>query len=290
MSKKIDTKKILFGAMLCGGLFLGMTIMTKRKTENRSAGDVNPHKRNEGIPATIYEKYIKPAMDKLFSFIGLIALSPLFAAISLAVVLDDPGPVIFTQRRVGKDKRFFSLHKFRSMKMSTPHDMPTHQLKNPEQYITRVGRILRKTSLDELPQIWDIFRGNMSIIGPRPALWNQGDLVAERDKYGANDVRPGLTGLAQVNGRDELEIPEKARLDGIYRLELRKGSWEGLKMDCKCFIRTIKSVLSSDGVVEGGTGSLQAVGRARQKEGMKQTCQRMRWAGEYVSVPLETRG
>jgi O-antigen biosynthesis protein WbqP len=164
---------------------------------------------------------------------------------------------MFTQKRVGKGKTYFQLHKFRSMKMSTPHDMPTHMLENPDQYITRVGRLIRKTSLDELPQIWDIFTGKMAIIGPRPALWNQDDLVAERDKYGANDVLPGLTGWAQINGRDELEIPVKAKLDGDYVTVLKKGGFKAFGMDIKCFFGTIVSVLKHDGVVEGGTGNMR---------------------------------
>ena len=197
-----------------------------------------------------YDRIVKRCVDVLCSFFGLLLLSPVFLAISLAIVIDDPGPVFFSQKRVGRDKRFFKLHKFRSMKMCTPHDVPTHMLENPDQYITRIGRILRKTSLDELPQIGDIFLGNMSIIGPRPALWNQDLLIAERDKYGANDIRPGLTGWAQINGRDELEIPVKAKLDGEY---VKK---EGFLFDCKCFFGTIFSVAKGEGVVEGGTGEL----------------------------------
>jgi len=179
-----------------------------------------------------------------------VLLSWLFIIISFAIVIDDPGPVLFTQKRVGKNKKLFKILKFRSMKMNTPHDTPTHMLKNPDQYITRVGKFLRKTSLDELPQIFNILVGQMSIIGPRPALWNQDDLVAERDKYGANDVRPGLSGWAQINGRDELEIQVKARLDGEY---VEKMSFA---MDWKCFWKTIISVLKREGVVEGGTGAL----------------------------------
>ena len=194
----------------------------------------------------IYDRYIKRMMDIILSFCGLIALSPVFIIIILAIKIDDPGPVLFTQKRVGRNKQYFKLHKFRSMKMSTPHDIPTHMLENPEQYITKVGRFLRLHSLDELPQIWDIFIGNMSVIGPRPALWNQDVLTAERDKYGANDIRPGLTGWAQINGRDELEIEEKDRLDGEYVEKM------GLGMDMKCFLGSIGSVLVSDGVVEGG--------------------------------------
>ena len=198
----------------------------------------------------MYSKFLKRTIDIVLSFLGLVILLPIFLILSLLVIIDDPGPVFFTQKRVGINKSFFKLHKFRSMKMSTPHDTPTHLLENPEQYITRMGKFLRKSSLDELPQIWDIFVGNMSFIGPRPALWNQDDLVAERDKYKANDVRPGLTGWAQINGRDELEIPVKAKLDGEY---VEKISFA---FDCKCFFGTIFSVLKHDGVVEGGTGEL----------------------------------
>lgn len=202
-----------------------------------------------------YEKYIKRGLDIILSFGGLVVLSPLYALIAVAIVIDDPGPVLFTQKRVGKNKEYFKLHKFRSMKMSTPHDVPTHMLENPEQYITKVGKFLRAHSLDELPQIWDIFVGNMSVIGPRPALWNQDVLTAERDKYGANDVKPGLTGWAQINGRDELEILEKARLDGEYVAKM------GLWMDIKCFLGSIGVFAHDDSVVEGGTGEMKKVGR-----------------------------
>lgn len=199
----------------------------------------------------MYNRFFKRAIDIILSFLGLVILSPVFLVLALLIVIDDPGPVFFTQKRVGINKTFFKLHKFRSMKMSTPHDMPTHLLENPDQYITKIGKFLRKSSLDELPQIWDIFVGNMSIIGPRPALWNQDDLVAERDKYGANGVRPGLTGWAQINGRDELEISVKAKFDGEYVDRM------SFAFDCKCFFGTIFSVLKHDGVVEGGTGELQ---------------------------------
>ena len=204
----------------------------------------------------MYERYVKRAIDLILSAAAMILLSWLYLLLGIIIKLDDPGPVFFSQKRVGKGKRYFRLHKFRSMKMSTPHDMPTHLLENPEQYITRVGRFLRKSSLDEIPQVWDIFVGHMSIIGPRPALWNQEDLIAERDKYGANDVRPGLTGWAQINGRDELEIPVKARLDGDYVKILKQGGLKAFAMDCRCFLGTIFSVLRSEGVVEGGTGEL----------------------------------
>jgi len=198
----------------------------------------------------MYRGFFKRFFDIILSFLAIVLLSWLFFIISLAIVVDDPGPVFFTQKRVGKNKKLFKILKFRSVKMNTPHDTPTHMLKNPEQYITRVGKFLRKTSLDELPQIFNILVGQMSIIGPRPALWNQDDLVAERDKYGANDVRPGLSGWAQINGRDELEIQVKARLDGEY---VEKMSFA---MDWKCFWKTIISVLKREGVVEGGTGAL----------------------------------
>lgn len=205
----------------------------------------------------MYEKIIKRMIDMILSACGLIILSWLYLLIAIAIAIDDPGPVMFTQKRVGKGKKYFKLHKFRSMKMSTPHDIPTHMLENPEQYITRVGRFLRRSSLDELPQIWDIFTGKMAIIGPRPALWNQDDLVAERDGCGANDVLPGLTGWAQINGRDELEIPVKGRLDGEYVRALKSGGFKAFGMDVRCFFGTIVSVIKHDGVVEGGTGELQ---------------------------------
>lgn len=203
----------------------------------------------------IYEKYIKRMFDIILSFGGLVVLSPVLIGISIAIKIDDPGPVLFTQKRMGQNKKYFKLHKFRSMKMCTPHDRPTHMLENPEQYITRVGKFLRAHSLDELPQIWDIFIGNMSVIGPRPGLWNQDLLTAERDKYGANDVKPGLTGWAQINGRDELEIPEKAKLDGEYCKNI------GLKMDAKVFLKSIHVIGKDDSVVEGGTGELKKIGR-----------------------------
>lgn len=198
----------------------------------------------------VYEKYVKRGIDLVLSFGGLVALSPVFAAISLAIKIEDPGPVLFTQKRMGQNKQYFKLHKFRSMRLDTPHDVPTHQLSNPEQYITKTGKFIRAHSLDELPQIWDIFIGNMSVIGPRPGLWNQDLLTAERDKYNANDIKPGLTGWAQINGRDELEIPEKARLDGEYVQNLSP------KMDLKCFLGSLGVFVHDDSVVEGGTGQL----------------------------------
>ncbi len=202
-------------------------------------------------PKSTYNKYIKRILDIIISFGGLVVLSPIYLVLAIAIKVDDPGPILFTQKRVGEDKQYFKLHKFRSMKMSTPHDAPTHMLENPEQYITKVGGFIRKHSLDELPQIWDIFVGNMSIIGPRPALWNQDFLTAERDKYGANDVKPGLTGWAQINGRDELEIEDKARLDGEYVENL------SFAFDVKCFLGSVFSVVKNEGVVEGGTGQIE---------------------------------
>lgn len=199
----------------------------------------------------MYRKFGKRLLDIILSGCGIVILAPLYLIIAAAIKLDDPGPVFFRQKRVGIHKTHFRIMKFRTMKMETPKDIPTHLLDHPERYITRVGRLLRKTSLDELPQIFQIFTGKMSIIGPRPALWNQFDLIAERDRYGANDVRPGLTGWAQINGRDELDIDVKARFDGEY---VEKMSF---LFDCKCFFGTIVSVLKHDGVVEGGTGQLQ---------------------------------
>ena len=205
---------------------------------------------------SFYDVVFKRVIDIVLSLLGLLILSPVFLIVCLAVLIDDPGPIFFSQRRVGKKKQFFKLHKFRTMKMCTPHDVPTHMLDNPEQYITRVGKFLRKSSLDELPQIWDIFIGNMSVIGPRPALWNQDLLTSERDKYGANDIRPGLTGWAQINGRDELEIPVKAELDGQYANKLKNGGFKAFTFDIKCFYGTVFSVAKGEGVVEGGTGEL----------------------------------
>ena len=199
----------------------------------------------------MYLKVIKRLMDIVLAMLGLILLSWVYLIISIAVFLDDPGPILFSQKRIGKHKKNFRLHKFRSMKRNAPHDVPTHLLENPNTYITRVGRILRRYSLDELPQVWDIFVGHMSIVGPRPALWNQDDLIAERDKYGANDVRPGLTGLAQINGRDELSIEEKSRLDGAYTAALRAGGWKAFAMDLRCFFGTFRKVAAADGVLEG---------------------------------------
>ena len=196
-------------------------------------------------------KFFKRTLDIVLSFLGMLILSPFFLLLVLAIKLDSKGPVLFKQKRVGLHKKHFYILKFRTMRIDTPKDTPTHLLENPEQWITKVGKFLRKTSLDELPQIWNIFVGDMSIIGPRPALWNQYDLIEERDRYGANDVLPGLTGWAQIHGRDELPIAKKAELDGYYVQHLSFG------LDVRCFFGTIKSVVKSEGVVEGGTGNME---------------------------------
>jgi len=283
----IDKKKVKtligIGGVALGAAFVGMEALAKKKKRN-SVYDNEPEQKNplegkkvvfvedENDPENadgarghleavgdsdykpgFYGKYGKRAMDIVLSFGGLVLLSPIYAGIALAIKIDDPGPVLFTQKRMGQNKQYFKLHKFRSMKMSTPHDVPTHMLDNPDQYITKVGKFLRAHSLDELPQIWDIFIGNMSVIGPRPGLWNQDILTAERDKYGVNDVKPGLTGWAQINGRDELEIPDKAKLDGDYVQNM------GLKMDAKCFLGSVHVFGKDESVVEGGTGEMKKI-------------------------------
>ena len=199
----------------------------------------------------MYRNCVKRALAIVLSLVGIVALGWLLILLSIAIKLDSPGPVLFRQKRVGLGKSHFYILKFRTMRIDTPKDMPTHLLVNPEQYITRVGRFLRKTSLDELPQLFNILAGHMAIVGPRPALWNQFDLIAERDRYGANDIRPGLTGWAQINGRDELEIDVKARYDGEYVQRM------SLAFDIRCILGTVTAVLSRDGVVEGGTGAVK---------------------------------
>ncbi len=229
-------------------------VFVENDSEKENADGVRGHLMAIGDSehkAGVYEKVFKRVFDIILSFFGLLFLSPVFLFLSLWIVIDDPGPVLFTQKRIGKNKQYFKLHKFRSMKMCTPHDKPTHMLENPEQYITKSGKFIRSHSLDELPQIWDIFIGNMSVIGPRPGLWNQDLLTAERDKYGANDIRPGLTGWAQINGRDELEIPVKAELDGYYCKNLSLG------MDLKCFFGSLGVFKGDKSVVEGGTGEMK---------------------------------
>ena len=234
-------------------------IFMENESDPENADGVKGHLEDVGAAvqkAGVYQKYVKRGIDIALSFGGLIALGPVIGATAIAIKIDDPGPVFFTQKRIGQNKQYFKLHKFRSMKMSTPHDVPTHMLGDPDQYITKVGRFLRAHSLDELPQIWDIFIGNMSVIGPRPALWNQDVLTAEREKYGANELKPGLTGWAQINGRDELELEEKARFDGEYANRMNEGGLKAFAFDCKCFVDTIFSVARSEGVVEGGTGAM----------------------------------
>lgn len=227
-----------------------MVQFVENENEKNNADGVKGHLEAIGPSShtpSFYEKIVKRWIDVVLSFFGLVLLSPVFAALSIWIVIDDPGPVLFTQKRIGRDKQYFKLHKFRSMKMSTPHNVPTHMLENPEQYITKAGKFIRAHSLDELPQIWDIFIGNMSVIGPRPGLWNQDLLTAERDKYKANDIKPGLTGWAQINGRDELEIPVKAKLDGEYAKCL------SLYFDIKCFLGSLGVFVGDKSVVEGGT-------------------------------------
>ena len=199
----------------------------------------------------MYSKCIKRLIDLILSLIGLIILSPVLIIISILIKIDSKGPILFKQKRVGINKSFFNIYKFRTMYIDTPKDMPTHMLSNPDAYITKTGKFLRKTSLDELPQLINIIKGEMAVIGPRPALYNQDDLIKERDKYKANDIRPGLTGWAQIHGRDELEIEEKAKLDGYYTEHI------SFLLDIKCFFLTIASVLKHEGVVEGGTGSMK---------------------------------
>ncbi|WP_213335310.1 sugar transferase [Enterococcus casseliflavus] len=202
----------------------------------------------------MYKNFLKRGIDFLLSLLGIIILSPVFLILCIAIKLDSKGPIIFQQKRVGKDKTHFNIYKFRTMRTDTPKEMPTHLLENPDYFITKVGKFLRKTSLDELPQLFNILKGNMAVIGPRPALWNQYDLIEERDKYQANDIRPGLTGLAQISGRDVLEIDLKAKLDGKYTANITP------LMDLKCFFGTIIAVFKHDGVVEGGTGTLNNKG------------------------------
>ena len=221
---------------------------------------MHPRKNNKMRFVLMYKSFWKRAIDILLSGVGIMVLALPMFILTIAIKLDSPGPVLFKQKRVGIHKTHFNILKFRTMRIDTPRDMPTHMLENPEQWITKMGKFLRKTSLDELPQIFNIFVGQMSVIGPRPALWNQFDLIEERDKYGANDILPGLTGWAQINGRDELEIPVKARLDGEY---VEKMSF---LFDCKCFLGTITAVLGAKGIVEGGTGEMN---KEKEKEAAK---------------------
>ena len=204
----------------------------------------------------MYKHFIKRVIDVVLSGLAILILAFPMLIIAIIIKIDSPGPILFKQKRVGIHKRLFTILKFRSMPTTVPKDMPTHMF-NAKDSLSKWQKFIRKSSIDELPQLFNIFAGSMSIIGPRPALWNQDDLIVERDKYGANDVKPGLTGWAQINGRDELEIDVKAKLDGEYVAELNKGRFRGLYMDIRCFFGTIKSVLSHDGVVEGGTGEMK---------------------------------
>ena len=222
----------------------------------------------------MYKRFAKRVLDLILSGMAAIVLTLPMLIVAIAIKIDDPGPVLFKQRRVGQKKNgqitYFMIWKFRSMKMCTPHDVPTHLLEDPEQYITRVGKFIRKTSIDELPQIYQVFTGKLSVVGPRPALWSQEDLIAEREKYGANDMKPGITGWAQINGRDELEIEVKAKLDGEYTEAINAGKFKGFAMDVKCFFGSVTSVLKSDGVVEGGTGAMKKEETEDQKEVVNQ--------------------
>lgn len=283
MNKKHKNGLITFGAVL-GTTFAVMSIIAKKQRENdkykNDPASQNPmYKKkvvfveNENDPVnadgkkghlevvgereytpTFYEKYVKRGLDVILSFGGMVVLAPVYAVTAIAIKIDDPGPVFFKQKRIAQGNGFFDVIKLRSMSVNTPSDVPTHMLKNGG--ITRVGAFIRKTSIDELGQLWNIFRSDMSVIGPRPALWNQDYLTAERDKYGANDVKPGLTGLAQISGRDELEIEDKAKLDGVYAETLKTSSLSGFLMDIKMFFGSVFATLKSKGVVEGGTGTI----------------------------------
>lgn len=222
--------------------------------------------------------HVKCVLDRILGVLGLILLSPVFLVIVMAVKIEDGfrAPVIFRQKRVGIHGTYFQLLKFRSMKLDTPHDCPTHLLKNPDQYITRIGRFLRKTSLDELPQLWNIAAGSLSVVGPRPALWNQEDLIALREEYGVHQVKPGLTGLAQISGRDALEIEEKALLDRTYVEHL------GFRMDVRCFFGTFLAVLRSDGVVEGGTGAMEKISREDESRVKEKTAGEVSGGSENI--------
>ena len=297
MDKKKAKKILGVSCVALGTAFIGLNMVAKKKKAD-SIYENEPEEKNElegkrvifvedesykenadgvrgylkeigesNYKASFYDKYVKRSIDVVLSFGGLVVLSPVMATIALAIKMEDPGPVLFTQKRMGQNKQYFKLHKFRSMKMNTPHDVPTHQLENPDQYITKVGKFIRAHSLDELPQIWDIFIGNMSVIGPRPGLWNQDLLTAERDKYNANDIKPGLTGWAQINGRDELEIPVKAKLDGEYVKN------ESLLFDAKCFFGTVSKVGHDDSVVEGGTGEMEKAGTKETLKKILVICQ-----------------
>jgi O-antigen biosynthesis protein WbqP len=214
----------------------------------------------------MYRSFLKRVSDIFMSFLAIVVLALPMAIIALLIKIDSRGPVFFKQKRIGKDKKTFYILKFRTMRTDAPKDAPTHTLQDPKKWITKIGGFLRKTSIDELPQIFNIFVGHMSVVGPRPALWNQDDLIAERDKYGANGLRPGLTGWAQINGRDELPIPVKARLDGEYAERLNGGFFKGIFLDVRCIFGTVFSVLRSDGVVEGASAEAGATAEEKTEE------------------------
>ena len=251
MRKNNIKRKLKTGAfILCAaGAFVFLQRLAKATGESESLDADNEYIQQETelpepIAPSLYERFGKKALDKVLSFAGLVVLAPVFAAIALAIEIDDPGPVLFKQKRVGKDKHFFEMHKFRSMKMSAPKEVPAEAIGDQDRYVTRVGRFLRKTSLDELPQLWDVFRGRMSLVGPRPVIWTTRELINERDKYSANNVKPGITGLAQINGRDRLNNTEKAELDGQYVKSLRGGLLEGFLMDAGCLKATLDAVVA----------------------------------------------
>ena len=251
LSKKSLKRKLKAGAFVAftAGAFIFLQRLAKATKEPASADDDNEYLANPPAAGAYpepnaYERFGKKALDKIVSFAGLVVLAPVFAAIALAIEIDDPGPVLFRQKRVGKGRHFFEMHKFRSMKMSAPKDVPAEAFEDQEKYVTRVGRFLRKTSLDELPQLWDVFRGKMSLVGPRPVIWTTKDLISERDKYSANDVMPGITGLAQINGRDRLDNVKKAELDGQYVKSLRESLFGGFLTDLDCLMATPQAVLS----------------------------------------------
>ena len=275
---KKTTKKVICGvAALAGVMIAGVKIASNIQKKQCREDSKNPFEgkkvifvENEEDPEnadgvrghlepvsasaytpSFYDKYVKRGLDIVLSFGGIVALSPLLLGIAAAIKIDDPGPVFFTQKRLGQNKKYFRVYKFRSMKMSTPHDTPTHMLENPEQYITRVGKFLRAHSLDELPQLFNVLDGSLSLVGPRPALWNQDVLTAERDKYGVNEYKPGITGWAQINGRDSISIEQKSKLDGYG---VRHSS---LLFDLKCLLGTVTKVGHDDTVVEGGTGTME---------------------------------
>ena len=259
---------IVAGLSVLAVIYIIARVAALIKEEKKSIDEGNPYivfdgnsnddnENNVRLPSNWYVNIVKPLIDHVLSFVALVVLSPVLILIMFAIWIDDPGPVYFSQKRVGRYGRFFMLHKFRTMKLYAPHDVPTHLIKDVEKYTTGIGGFLRKTSLDEIIQIWDIFRGKMSIIGPRPALWNQDDLVIEREKYHANSVMPGLTGLAQIKGRDELEIPVKAGFDGDYVRAMNSGGCKAMIFDLNIFFKSFLSVIRREGVVEGGTGAIE---------------------------------